>query len=324
MELEPLNKKSDNKIRNTLMGRVRDLIIIGSGPAGLTAGIYAGRSNLDTLLLAGPEPGGQLTTTTIVENFPGFPDGVEGTELMKNMQDQTEKFGVEIKNETVENIDIKDKIKLIETDKGNYEAKALIFATGTSRNRLNIRGEKEFEGRGLSTCAVCDAPLFKEKTVAVLGAGDTAMEEALQLSEYADKIYIVFDKPLRASEIMKDRAKNNPKIEFVPDTEITEIRGDTKIKSISLKSITNNQEFELEVDGVFNAVGRSPNTSYLADQIELDEKGYVKTIDGTKTSSEGVFVGGDVGDPEYRQAVVAAGYGAQAAIDAAKYVRNLN
>ena len=294
-----------------------DVVIIGGGPSGLTASIYTSRANLKTLVLAGDKPGGQLMLTTEVDNYPGFPEGIMGPDLMLNMRKQAERFGAEIKDEVVTEIDIKTfKLK---TAKGKYEAKAVIIATGADTKWLKVPGEKALIGRGISSCAPCDAFFFKEKQVIVVGGGDSAMEEALVLTKFASSVTIIHRRAkFRASKIMQDKVLTHPKIKVIWNSEVVKVNGEAKVESVLLK--IDGKETELKIDGVFVAIGHIPNTSIFKDKLELDEKGFLKIFPGSKTSVEGVFVAGDVHDHTYKQAITAAGFGCMAAMDAEKWL----
>ena len=297
-----------------------DVIIIGSGPAGLTAAIYATRANLKTLVIAGGKWGGQLMLTTLVENFPGFPDGIQGPELMQSMRKQAERFGTEFVDEDFAEGDFSvQPFKLKASDKV-YEGKSVIIATGADTKWLGVKGEMERIGHGVSSCAPCDAFFFKEKNVIVVGGGDSAMEEALVLTKFATNVTIIHrSEALKASQIMQDRAKKNPKIKFVFNTGITEILGDQKVEKVKLKNNKTQEESEMTIDGVFVAIGHIPNTSRFKN-IDLDEMGFVKVKDHFLTNKEGVFVAGDVHDYHYKQAVTAAGYGCSAALEAERWL----
>lgn len=304
------------------MDKSHKVIIIGSGPAGLTAALYCARANLSPLVLAGFTPGGQLMKTTVVENYPGFPDGIEGPELMSRFRKQAEKFGATIIDVDVSAVDFSEKLKMVETEDGKeYQAQAVIVATGAMPRQLDIPGEEEFYGRGVSTCATCDGALFKDKIVAVAGGGDSAMEESLFLSSHAAKVYVIHRRDeLRASHIMQEKVKSNPKIETILDTTVEKIVGqEGKVHHLILKNSQKGETTELEVDGLFLAIGHIPVTGYL-NGITLDELGYVTSEDGVKTNVEGVFVAGDVEDAKYRQAVTAAGAGCKAALEVQKYL----
>ena len=300
-----------------------DLAIIGSGPAGYTAGIYASRASLKPVLFEGLESGGQLMLTTDVENYPGFDSGIMGPDLMQIFKKQAERFGTEIKTETINSIKKIDGGFSLESAKDSYEFKSVIISSGASAKWLDIKGEKELQGHGVSACATCDGFFFKEKEVIVVGGGDSAMEEALFLTKFAKKVYIVHRRDsFRASKIMQDRVLDNDKIEVLWNKEVTEIHGSESVKSVSLADTKDGSSSEVNIDGVFMAIGHTPNVDFLDGLVELDEKGYVKTGFTTETSTSvpGVFAAGDVADSIYRQAVTAAGTGCQAAIDAERWL----
>ena len=300
-----------------------DLAIIGSGPAGYTAGIYASRASLKPVLFEGLESGGQLMLTTDVENYPGFDSGIMGPDLMQIFKKQAERFGTEIKTETINSIKKIDGGFSLESAKDSYEFKSVIISSGASAKWLDVKGEKELQGHGVSACATCDGFFFKEKEVIVVGGGDSAMEEALFLTKFATKVYIVHRRDsFRASKIMQDRVLGNDKIEVLWNKEVTEIHGSESVESVSLSDTKEGSSSELNIDGVFMAIGHTPNVDFLDGLVELDEKGYVKTGFTTETSTSvpGVFAAGDVADSIYRQAVTAAGTGCQAAIDAERWL----
>ncbi len=300
-----------------------DLAIIGSGPAGYTAGIYASRASLKPVLFEGLESGGQLMLTTDVENYPGFDSGIMGPDLMQIFKKQAERFGTEIKTETINSIKKIDGGFSLESAKETYEFKSVIISSGASAKWLDVKGEKELQGHGVSACATCDGFFFKEKEVIVVGGGDSAMEEALFLTKFATKVYIVHRRDsFRASKIMQDRVLGNDKIEVLWNKEVTEIHGSESVESVSLSDTKDGSSSEVNIDGVFMAIGHTPNVDFLAGLVELDEKGYVKTGFTTETSTSvpGVFAAGDVADSIYRQAVTAAGTGCQAAIDAERWL----
>ncbi len=300
-----------------------DLAIIGSGPAGYTAGIYASRASLKPVLFEGLESGGQLMLTTDVENYPGFDSGIMGPDLMQIFKKQAERFGTEIKTETINSIKKIDGGFSLESAKDSYEFKSVIISSGASAKWLDIKGEKELQGHGVSACATCDGFFFKEKEVIVVGGGDSAMEEALFLTKFAKKVYIVHRRDsFRASKIMQDRALDNDKIEVLWNKEVTQIHGSESVESVSLADTKDGSSSEVNIDGVFMAIGHTPNVDFLDGLVELDEKGYVKTGFTTETSTSvpGVFAAGDVADSIYRQAVTAAGTGCQAAIDAERWL----
>lgn len=306
-----------------------DIVIIGSGPAGLTAAVYTTRGAASTLIIGGESWGGQLMLTTTVDNFPGFPEGVQGPELMQKMRKQAERFGAQFLEKNGQSIDFTKKPFEITAGDQKYTAKAVIIATGADVKWLGVPGEKELLGRGVSTCAPCDAPFFKNKKVAVVGGGDAAMEEALILTKYASEVIIIHRRhELRASKAMQEKVFNNSKIKILWDTVVTKIDGTNKVESLSLSNQITKQTEQLPVDGVFVAVGHAPATQIFTDGIEIDEKGYAvrKPFEGnyhSLTNIPGVFVAGDVHDFHYRQAITAAGFGCQAGMDALKYLEEL-
>lgn len=300
-----------------------EIIIIGSGPAGLTAAIYAARANLNPILIAGTTWGGQLMTTTEVENFPGFIDGILGPDLMTRMLKQAEKFGTKVVYEDATKIE-KNNSFTVYTYQNSYKSKSVIIATGATPKKLGIKGEEQFWAKGVSTCATCDGAFFKGKTVAVVGGGDSAMEESTFLTRFASKVYIIHRKnEFRASKFMQEKVKSNPKIEIIFNTEVKEILGENTVKKLLLQNSINGESSELEVDGVFLAIGHIPVTDFIKKEIELDQNGYIKAINGVKTNIEGVFVAGDVEDFRYKQAITAAGAGCKAALEAEKWLSEL-
>lgn len=301
-----------------------DIIIIGSGPAGYTAAIYASRADLRVLLLGGGQIGGQLMTTTEVENYPGFPEGIMGPELMEKFKKQAERFGTEVVAETAESVDLKSDPKIVKTAEKEYQGKSVIIATGAEARWLGVPGEDDYRGRGVSACATCDGFFFKDKEIAVVGGGDSAMEEATFLTRFASKVTVlVRGDELKASEIMQQRAEADAKIEFMFNTEVKEMVGDEKgLSGLKLLNNKTNEESDLAVQGLFVAIGRKPSTEIFADQLEL-QKGYILTKpDTTATEIPGVFAAGDVRDWVYRQAVWAAGDGCAAALDAKRYLED--
>lgn len=297
-------------------------IIIGTGPAGLTAAIYLARANLNPLVIEGPEPGGQLTTTTEVENFPGFPEGILGPELMDNMRKQAERFGAQFMRGWVNSVDLSNRpFKLQVEGHGELTARSLIISTGASAKLLGIENEKDSIGRGVSTCATCDGFFFRDKRLAVVGGGDSAMEEAMFLTKFASSVTVIHRRDtLRASKIMQDRAMANEKISFIWDTVVEDVLGDGKVTGLRLRNVKTGEESTFECDGLFVAIGHQPNTDIFKAQLELDESGYIKVHDRTRTNVPGVFVAGDVHDYMYRQAITAAGSGCMAAMDCEKWL----
>ena len=299
------------------------LVIIGSGPAGYTAAIYAARANLTPLLFEGMQPGGQLTITTEVENYPGFAEGVMGPELMERMKGQAERFGTRFVSGEVTRVDLASRPFRLWTDGEEFTADALIVATGASAKWLGIPSEKAYQGKGVSACATCDGFFFRGVDIAVVGGGDTALEEASFLTKYASKVYLVHRRnELRASKVMQERARKNPKIEFVWNQAVEEVLGDGKsMTGLRLKSTKDGSTSELKVQGFFLAIGHEPNTGIFKGQLDMNEVGYLNVnAPSTRTSREGVFAAGDVADPNYRQAVTAAGSGCAAAIDAERWL----
>jgi thioredoxin reductase (NADPH) len=297
-----------------------DVIVIGSGPAGYTAGIYTSRANLSTLIITGTLPGGQLMTTSEVENYPGFPNGIFGPELMMNMRQQAERFGAVTVDDEVLKVDFKKRPFTITTHAETYTAEATLVCTGASPRKLGIPAEQQFSGRGVSYCATCDGPFFKGENIVVVGGGDTAMEEATFLTKFGKSVRVVHRRDsLRASKILQQKALENPKIEFIWNNVVADIKGNNKISTVLVKDINTGKERTIETGGLFVAIGHEPNTAIFKGQLELDDKGYIVLKQHTKTSVEGVFAAGDVHDHRYRQAVTAAGFGCMAAIDVEKW-----
>ena len=302
------------------MDKVYDVIIIGSGPAGLTAAIYTTRGDLKTLVVSGGKWGGQLMLTTLVENYPGFPEGIQGPDLILAMRKQAEKFGAEFVDEDFVSGDFSQKPFKITVSNKVYEGKSIIIATGADTKWLGVPGEAEKIGHGVSSCAPCDGAFFRNKNVIVVGGGDAAMEEALFLTKFATSVTIVHrSEILRASQIMQDRAKQNPKIKFVFNTEVVEILGKDNVEEVKVKNNKTGEVKEMPIDGVFVAIGHIPNSSKFKD-IEADQMGFIKVYDHYKTNKEGVFVAGDVHDSHYKQAVTAAGFGCAAAMEAERWL----
>ena len=305
----------------------RKVIIIGSGPAGLTAALYTARANLNPLVFEGSQPGGQLTITTDVENFPGFPDGIMGPELMDLFRKQAERFGAECHFEHVTKIDFSKKPYNVWVGDKNYQAESIIIATGATAKMLGLDSEKELMGFGVSACATCDGFFFKDKKVLVVGGGDSAMEEATYLTKFASEVVIVHRREeFRASKIMINRAMNNPKIRVLWNSTIDEIIGSQEkgVHAVKINKTDSDESFEEECDGVFMAIGHKPNTELFTDALKTDQNGYLVTINGsTSTNIDGVFACGDVQDHVYRQAVTAAGSGCMSAIDAERYLESI-
>ncbi len=307
------------------MSDTRNVIIIGSGPAGLTAAIYAARANLAPMVFEGLQPGGQLTITTDVENYPGFPDGIMGPELMDVMRKQAERFGSEHQFEYVDSVDTSERPFKVTVGETTYKTHTLIIATGASARWLGLPNEENFQGHGLSTCATCDGFFFRDKEILVVGGGDSAMEEAHFLTRFASRVRLVHRKDhFRASKIMQDRALSNPKIEVVWNKQIVEYKSEDGkvISGAVLEDTVTGEKTEVKADGIFLAIGHIPNTGFLGGQITTDDHGYILLTDNTRTNVEGVFACGDVADTRYRQAITAAGNGCQAAMDAEKWLED--
>jgi thioredoxin reductase (NADPH) len=305
------------------MPSLRNVIIIGSGPAGLTAALYSARANLQPLMIEGVEAGGQLMLTTEVENFPGFRNGILGPDLMGEMRAQAERFGTEIIQGNVTSVDVCASPILVKTSEAEYQTKTLIIATGASARMLGLHSERALMGHGVSTCATCDGYFFRGHEIAVVGGGDSAMEEAVFLTRFASKVTLVHRRDtLRASKIMQDKARANPKIAWMLDHEVEAIHdtGKGEVTSMVVRSNKTGEKTEIPVTGVFVAIGHTPNTALFRGQLELDQNGYIVTHDGSKTNLDGVFACGDVQDHIYRQAITAAGSGCMAAIDAEHYL----
>lgn len=305
------------------MTETRNIIIIGSGPAGLTAAIYAARADLKPLLIEGPQPGGQLTITTDVENYPGFPEGINGPELVMDMRKQAERFGTEFVYGEITAVDFSKQPFVVQSGDKSFYSQTIIIATGASARWIGLESEKKLMGSGVSGCATCDGFFFKGKEIAVVGGGDTALEEAAFLTRFANKVSIIHRRDqFRASKAMQEKVFSNDKISVVWDSVVDEILGvdEGRVRGIRLKNVKNGSVTELPCEGVFIAIGHTPNTKVFKEQIELDEQGYIKLKDHTSTNIPGVFAAGDVADPHYRQAITAAGMGCMAAIDAERFL----
>jgi len=301
--------------------KLYDVIIVGSGPAGLTAAIYALRSGLSTLLVTGLEWGGQLMTTTKVDNYPGFPEGIDGPELMKCMREQAIRFGVEIVEADADDIILSEYPYRVKVGSIYYTGKTIILATGARYRELGLESEKRLLGRGVSYCAVCDGFFFKNKVVAVIGGGDTALTDAIYLSSICKEVLIIHRRgEFRANKILVNKIKEYPNIKVVMNSIVLDILGDNKVEAIKVKNLDTGSENIIKVDGVFIAIGHVPNTDLVKDKLEIDERGYIKTYDFVKTSIPGVYVAGDVMDPKYQQAITAAAFGAMAALEAKEFI----
>jgi thioredoxin reductase (NADPH) len=300
------------------------VIIIGSGPAGLTAAVYAARANLNPLVLAGGMYGGQLMLTTEVENYPGFPEGIMGPDLMIKFREQAERFGARVENVDVTAVDFAGKPLVVRTGENEYSTKTVIVATGADARWLEIPGEERLRGRGVSTCATCDGAFFREKHIVVVGGGDSAMEEALFLTRFGRKVTVIHRRDtLRASKIMADRAKAHPKIGFIWDTVVEKVHGAEVMTGLQLRNVVDGTASDIHADALFIAIGHTPNTTVFKGILDLDDAGYIVSPDGTSTNVEGVYVAGDVNDIRYKQAVTAAGAGCRAAMDAEKYLESM-
>lgn len=304
-------------------------LIIGSGPAGYTAAIYAGRADLKPVLYSGIQPGGQLTTTTIVENFPGYPNGMDGNQMMMDLKEQASRFGADIRDGSISKVDFSKRPYHVVDERGNeILADTVIIATGASAKYLGLADEEKYRGQGVSACATCDGFFYRKRTVAVVGGGDTACEEAMYLAGLAKKVYMIVRKPyLRAAEIMQQRVKEKENIEILFETNTLGLFGENGVEGAHLvkrKGESDEEEFDIAIDGFFLAIGHKPNTELFKDYIDLDEQGFIKVVPGTtSTNVPGVFAAGDVADPVYRQGIVAAGSGAKAAIEADRYLQQL-
>ncbi|MCE9624149.1 MAG: thioredoxin-disulfide reductase [Deltaproteobacteria bacterium] len=306
--------------------QVHKVVIIGSGAAGLTAAVYAARANLDPVVIDGTMPGGQLTTTTDVENFPGFPEGVMGPELMDRMRQQAERFGTKMIFDQVLEVDLKSNPKKLKLGQSEIQAHAVVIATGASPKLIGLEAEKKLMGRGVSTCATCDGAFFRNADLIIVGGGDSAMEEATFLTKFAKKVYVVHRRhELRASKIMQERAFKNEKIEFIWDSAVDDIlsEGKNEVTGARIKNLKTGETKDMKIDGVFVAIGHVPNSAPFAKQLKTDENGYILVTKGSATELPGVFAAGDCVDHVYRQAITAAGMGCMAALDAERYLANL-
>jgi len=300
------------------------VIVIGSGPAGLTAAVYAARANLRPLVLAGGLYGGQLMLTTDVENYPGFAEGIMGPDLMMRFREQAERFGARIENVDVAAVDFAKRPLQVSTFDQSFDAETVIVATGANARWLAVPGEERLRGRGVSSCATCDGAFFREKQIAVVGGGDSALEEALFLTRFGRRVTLIHRRDrLRGSKIMSNRARAHAKIDFIWNSVVEEVLGDEHVEGLRLRNVVDGTVSEFPTDALFVAIGHTPNTGVFTGQLDLDERGYIVTPDGTATNVEGVFVAGDVSDHRYRQAITAAGAGCRAAMDAEKYLEAL-
>ena len=298
-----------------------DVIVIGSGPAGYTASTYTSRAKLNTLIITGSLPGGQLMTTSEVENYPGFPNGIFGPELMMNMRQQAERFGSNVIDDEVIEVNFQDRPFLVKTHSNEYLSRSVLICTGAAPRKLGVDGEEKFAGRGISYCATCDGPFFKGEDIVVAGGGDTALEEATFLTKFGKSVKVIHRRDsLRASKILQEKAFENPKIDFIWNSNVKKITGEKKISKVLIQDLNTSKETELDIGGLFIAIGHEPNTKIFRGQVDMDEHGYIKLKENTKTSVEGVFAAGDVHDYRYRQAVTAAGYGCMAALDVEKWL----
>ncbi len=305
------------------MSKLYDVIIIGSGPAGLTAGIYTSRNKLSTLLFEKGLIGGNINEAEKVDNYPGFPKGISGLELTSLMHEQALLYGTEVINDDVTDVKLADKVKTVMTSQGEFSAKALIIAGGSERQKLNVPGEKEYTGRGVSYCATCDAPFFRDKVVAIVGGGNAALYEALHISKFASKVYIIHRRDqLRATPVVQDKVFAEPKIEFIWNTVVKEVLGETFVNKLKLADVGTGKESFLEIDGIFVAIGLVPNTSYLKGIVEMDEKGSIIVNGKMETSVPGIYAAGDIRINSIRQVIAAAGDGAVAAVSSANFIEN--
>ncbi len=302
-------------------GQLFDVIVIGSGPAGYAAALYTSRAHLSTLIITGNEIGGQVATTWEVDNYPGFPDGLTGPELVERLQQHAERFGARLEMDVVTAVNLNQRPFTLTGYNGQYRARALVVATGASPRKLGVDGEQKLTGRGVSYCATCDGWFFQDKEVAVVGGGDSALEEALFLTKYASKVTIIHRRDeLRAGPALQKRAKDNPKIHFVWDSVVDEILGDDAVKTLKLRNVKTDETTAFAVNGIFVFIGHIPNTKLFAGTLAMDERGYIRTDSRMRTNVEGVWVGGEAGDPHFRQVITSAGMGAAAAIEAQRWL----
>lgn len=317
-------KKSEKKEESSSGGSDYDLIIIGGGPAGLTAGIYAARARLKTLIIGQLVPGGQVATTEWVENYPGFPEGISGMELVKKMEQQAQKFGIEVLLGDIKSVDFEDGIKVVKISDKEFRALALIIATGTDYKKLNVPGEEKFKGRGVSYCATCDGPFFKEKDIAVIGCGNSGLQEGLFLMKFAKTIsFIEFLPRMTAEKILQERVTQDPKNKFYLNSMVTSINGENKVESVSIKKRDTGDTKDIIVQGVFIFVGLLPNTEFLKGKVELNKWGYIKSNENTETSVPGVFAAGDARDKILQQITTATSDGSVAAFMVEKYIEKI-
>ena len=303
--------------------KVEEMLILGTGPAGLAAALYAARADLKPLLLTGTEIGGQAAMTDRIENYPGFPDGVGGSELAELFQKNAERFGARLEYEAATEVDLSKRPFIVKTYGNEYRTKTLVISTGANPNKLNIPGEKEFRGKGVSYCATCDGWFFKGKKVSIVGGGDSALEEGILLTRYASSVTVIHRREeLRAGVILQKRAKNNPKIEYIWNTVVKEIRGESGVEKLLLENVKDGSTTEFPVDGIFIFIGHSPNTEMFRNQLELDDKGYIIADQRMRTSIPGVYAAGEVCDPFFRQVITSAGMGAAAAISATRQLES--
>jgi len=321
LKLTQTQQETQSRASAEQEAHVYEVIVLGGAPAGLTAALYAGRAARKTLLLAGPYPGGQVATTELVENFPGFPKGINGAELAQRMQRQTERFGAQIMMDTATKVDFSTSPFAVWTDSKTYRGRTVIIATGAFPRRLGVPGEAEFFGRGVSTCATCDGFFYKDKRVVVVGGGDSAIDEGLYLTKFAREVVVVHRRDqLRAAKIYQERAFANPKMRFVWDSVAEKVLGDQTVTGVRVRNVKTEDTSIIEADGMFVYVGMVPGTKLFTDQIEMDERGYIVTDSHQRTNVPGVFAAGDVQSPDFRQIVVAAASGAMAAIEADRFL----